>query len=217
LVLHNDAARGAALGRGGGDLGVGGMRNTLAVVFDTWYNGDEDDVLHDYVTVLTSGPDHGEHEVVRSVGSRLTPSFPVDVADGLLHRARVAYYPTLREDLVDLFTVAPAALPYLADLGEGRRIGTLVVWVDNLNRTEPLLAVPININLALDAPAGEAIVGFTSATGHAFEKHDVLYWHFCSTPECPNLDITPADALLGLDYHQASNVQIGVNGTLTPL
>lgn len=43
------------------------------------------------------------------------------------------------------------------DNGEGRRLGTLVVWVDGgIAADEPLLAVPINLSVVLDLPQDKA-------------------------------------------------------------
>ena len=38
FVLHNDAFGANALGNGGGGLGAGGIRNGLAIQFDTYQN-----------------------------------------------------------------------------------------------------------------------------------------------------------------------------------
>lgn len=88
---------------------------------------------------------------------------------------------------------------------QGRRIGTFAVYVDDM--TTPLIVFPINLSIALDLPEGDAIVGFTSSTGRAWEKHDILFWLFCNLNGCP---FTPLDPVTQnpiefnpvLDYHQ---------------
>lgn len=45
------------------------------------------------------------------------------------------------------------------DNGEGRRLGTLVVWLDEgIENDEPLLAVPINLSVLLDLPQDQVCV-----------------------------------------------------------
>ena len=41
----------AALGRGGGSLGYGGLISSLAIEFDTWANDDMGDVAYNHVAV----------------------------------------------------------------------------------------------------------------------------------------------------------------------
>lgn len=44
------------------------------------------------------------------------------------------------------------------DNGEGRRLGTLVVWLDDgIATDEPLLAVPINLSVLLDLPQDQVL------------------------------------------------------------
>ncbi len=52
--------------------------------------------------------------------------------------------------------------------------GTLTVAVDNA----PPLIVPIDLNAAITLNDGKAWVGFTGATGAAWEGHDILSWSF---------------------------------------
>lgn len=47
---------------------------------------------------------------------------------------------------------------HLQDGGEGRRLGTLVVWLDDgIAADEPLLAVPINLSVLLDLPQDKVL------------------------------------------------------------
>ena len=46
----------AALGRGGGSLGYGGLISSLAIEFDTWANDDMGDVAYNHVAVQAGGP-----------------------------------------------------------------------------------------------------------------------------------------------------------------
>ena len=55
FVLRADAPA-AAVGRGGGSLGYGGLRRSLAVEFDSWFNDDMGDMYYNHVSVQTGGP-----------------------------------------------------------------------------------------------------------------------------------------------------------------
>lgn len=45
----------------------------------------------------------------------------------------------------------------MQDNGEGRRLGTLVVWLDDgIASDEPLLAVPLNLSVLMDLPQDQA-------------------------------------------------------------
>ena len=45
---------------------------------------------------------------------------------------------------------------------QARRVGTLVVWVDDMS--QPLMAIPINLSIVLDNfPQGQAIIVSESA------------------------------------------------------
>lgn len=128
---------------------------------------------------------------------------PTQIADGRIHNAKIAYYRYLKYDLLPFFKGSSALLPYLLDNAENRRVGTLVVWVDDMET--PLMAVPINLSTVLDLDGGQAYVGFTSATGNSFEKHDMLKWYFCELNGCPRLFV-PDNWLDELDYHEATRL-----------
>lgn len=59
--------------------------------------------------------------------------------------------------------------------------GTLRVAVDGA--TTPLLQVNVDINSLLGLSDGTAWIGFTGATGGAWETHDIVNWTFASVPE----------------------------------
>jgi len=231
-VLHSDPNRTSALGAGGGGVGYAGLRWAVAVEFDTSYNPDlGDGAPRDHVQVQARGPD----PVTSDDASRLGAAAYVDIADGRVHRARIAYFPRVREDWVSRFTAAPPATRFLVDQGEGRRMGTLALWIDapsilNVSGAAdmplPTMAVPINLGAALRASTGTAVQGFTSATGRAFERHDILSWLFCEQPDCERAraasaareraeargdggrgsDVVENAKRSGLDYHRESNV-----------
>ena len=49
FVLHGDSNATATLGAGGEGMGYAGIRNAIAVEFDTWYNPDAGDLFTDHV------------------------------------------------------------------------------------------------------------------------------------------------------------------------
>jgi hypothetical protein len=59
--------------------------------------------------------------------------------------------------------------------------GLLTISVDN--SPTPLLQVNVDLATLLDLDDGLAWVGFTGATGAAWESHDILSWSFVSVPE----------------------------------
>jgi hypothetical protein len=107
-----------------------------------------------------------------------------------VHTVTIRYYERIVDELVGEMTAAPELLPWLVDGGEGRRVGTLAVWVDahgvDSNATHtlresgaplpteaPLIAVPINLAIALPLAEGTAWAGFTASTGYAV-RHSFL-------------------------------------------
>ena len=63
----------------------------------------------------------------------------------------------------------------------------LVVWYDGgIASDTPLLALPLNLASVLHLGDTDelAFIGFTAATGVAWEKHDILSWFFCEAATC---------------------------------
>ena len=56
FVLHNDAFGANALGGGGGGLGAGGLRNGLAIQFDTYQNVNQGDIAAPHTDFVTTDP-----------------------------------------------------------------------------------------------------------------------------------------------------------------
>ena len=185
FVVHGDPAGDHALGEPGSGLGYAGLTNVLAVEFDSWYNpragtsgaGEPDpDMLYDHIAVQAALPGGGG--VGAGPAHRLGRAARAPIADGRVHTARVLYEPHLRYDLLPLASGSPALLEhFLKDAGEGRRLGMLTVFYDNAS--QPLIAMPLNLNTVLRLPDNRAHLGFTAATGEAWQKHDLLSWRFC--------------------------------------
>ena len=186
FVLQNAGEH--SLGAGAESLGYGGIANALAVEFDTWHDASVRDPYENHVAVLTRGvhelrPDHGNH-----LGS--TVKVP-NLSDGASHLARVEYFPTWRNELA--LHPSFVAAPFLGKLMQGLRrgadrgkwwqpaeppaqhgLGVLRVFVDDL--ADPVLTVPVNLGAHLGLDQGRAWVGFTSATGAAYQNHEIGNW-----------------------------------------
>jgi len=184
FVIHGDANDADALGDGAEQLGYGGLRNSIAIEFDVWTNTgpDTDDIFYDHISIHSAGFSLPNESGPRtSLGS----SRPVDLADGELHRVRIKYYPHLVTNFLQGMTANENLVPYLKDNGEGRRLGTLAIFLDeNIEANKPDLSIPLNLSVLLDLPDGMAYVGFTASTGAQWENHDILKWEWCSASGC---------------------------------
>mmetsp|Transcript_50522 Transcript_50522/g.73890 ORF Transcript_50522/g.73890 Transcript_50522/m.73890 type:complete len:450 (+) Transcript_50522:62-1411(+) len=201
FVLQGDRDRAAALGRSGGQLGYGGIKNSLAVEFDTWYNPESNssDLIYDHVSIHAGGS--GEN-MENDAWARTEIASPRqhDVGDGSVHLVKIEYLPYLEFDYFKNFTANRYLTNFLKDHGENRRIGTLLVFMDDgVAADDPLLAVPINLSLAMALRQDRAYAGFTASTGRAWEKHDVLSWYWCDELPCE-----ATEELATFDYHQTS-------------
>jgi len=202
FVVHGDPTGEDAIGAPGAGVGYAGLENFIAVEFDTWYNTEDGnaDLLPDHISI------HGAALGGTSVPLDNLLGAPRihDVGDGQVHLVQVAYLPYLAHEYAGAFSTSAAAYPFMKDNGENRRMGTFVVWVDGgIAADAPLIAIPINLSVLLHLDLDLAYVGFTAATGKAWEKHDLLSWYWCDSDEC---DETTMDSY---DYHQTSVSHVG--------
>lgn len=195
FVIQRSVNTTEAIGGVGAQMGFGGIENSLAIAFDTWQNQGQDTLNVDHVSIQSRGKlandalEEGLLGVPRAY----------DLADGELHLARIAYYSDLKPEYLDKLVASDSLLPYLKDNGEQKRVGTLLVFLDEgIENDVPLMALPINLSLLLDLPDDKAYVGFTSSTGRFYEKHDIVSWVFCDEEPCD----TPEKS--DFDYHQTS-------------
>jgi hypothetical protein len=211
LVIHNadDSSRKSQyqLGGNGGQMGFGGIPNSLAIAFDTWQNPGEDTLGVDHISVQSRGtlPNDALESGLLGVPRAQ------EIADGIIHMARVKYFPELKPEYLDKLAASESLIPYLLDNGEQKRVGTLVVYVDDGIATDTaLLAMPINLSLLIKMPGDKAFVGFTSSTGRFYEKHDILSWVWCDQEPCDNAE------LADFDMHQTSKFFTNKKRKFTP-
>ena len=227
-----------ALGAGSGGLGYAGIRNSLAVEFDTFTNAWDPTANHVAVQscgMQTNGPVHDpgtytigtNHNVssclVGSLATGINSSIPhlgvscgtSSCADGAPHEVVIEYTP-------------PA-------IANGN--GTLVVWIDPTfitgthtpTATAPkAINIPYNIDNTYNSQGvslsggTSAWVGFTASQTIMPQAHDVLAWEF--TPHTPTQITqvippggTEADYVFG-GHHMGVNFYSGyVNDQNDPL
>ena len=177
FVLHGDSRETAAVGTSGSQLGYGGIANSVAIEFDTWSNPEPADLIWDHVSIHSNG------KVPNSANeaSRLVVPVRQLLGDGAIHRVQVRYETELNVNYLSAFSVSYNVLQYVRDLSEGRRIGTLLVFIDDgIDNDIPCLAVPLNLAVLLQLEQDVAYVGFTASTGRRWEKHDILSWKYCT-------------------------------------
>ncbi|MEO6710530.1 MAG: L-type lectin-domain containing protein, partial [Planctomycetota bacterium] len=191
FVIENDPRGPLAFGDGGTEMGYGhdqinppsnAINNSLVVEIDTWLSAG--DLSDNEISVQTGGSGVNRADAGFSLG-RVIPA--INMSNGAVHVMRINYVP-----------------------------GTLDVYLDNL--VTPVLSVPWDFNsggtwVVSGTPVGgmnliggsSAYVGFSSATGGAWENHDVLSWDWSSCPaaivyctaKINSLGCTPAIGALG--------------------
>lgn len=71
FVIQNDRQRTKTIGkRKGSAMGYGGIRNSIAIEFDTWFNDNTGDMWEDHVSVQVSGPPNFRRPIVDRVEGR---------------------------------------------------------------------------------------------------------------------------------------------------
>ena len=202
FILHRDENDTEALGNPGEGMGYEGIRNSLAIEFDTWWNAKANsttggaDLVTDHISVHSRGGEGNSASESFALGQ----ARPANIGDGKVHVAKISYFPYLALQYLEKFTATPSLVQYLKDNGENRRMGTLLVYIDEgIADDEPLMAVPINLSVLLRLPQDQAYVGFTAATGLRWEKHDIINWMWCDSVPCD------ASKVADFDYNQESS------------
>jgi len=167
--------------------GYDGIRNNLAVKFDTYYNHEQHEPFENHISVQTrgwSGPNSADHNF--SLG--YTNTIP-DLTDGEID-VRIKYVPRFDVDEItkESFTVTSHTMHFFenSDYPHGGMadwsiagLGLLYIYVENLK--DATLVIPLNLDATLKLNHGRAWVGFTASTGiDTFQVHDILQWKFSS-------------------------------------
>ncbi|WP_052158191.1 L-type lectin-domain containing protein, partial [Lacinutrix jangbogonensis] len=95
FVLKTSSA--AVVGTAGGDLGYGGINNSMAVEFDTWQNNDRNDPSNDHVAILLNGiTNHasGPSWIPNPVNASATSG---NIEDGNLHDVKISWRAAAQE------------------------------------------------------------------------------------------------------------------------
>lgn len=150
-----------AIGSLGGGIGYDGIPNSLAIEFDTYANDSNQienflDPNDNHIAILSNGtnPNSSKH-ILPYIRAQTTKIMPLKT-DGTIYTAKIEYDANNKKITVWLDTTEKFANPVLEASG-----------------------IDLRSLLNLDQFEG-AYIGFTSATGNAYENHDILSWNFCT-------------------------------------
>ncbi|MDQ1265616.1 MAG: hypothetical protein QG635_767 [Bacteroidota bacterium] len=148
----------------GGGIGYHSLPNSLAVEFDTFSNDSTQfenygDPNGNHIAVMSCGikPNTSKHGGASTLGMNENPM--KIKADGTIYYAKIDYKEVGKSMRIYLDTVKESKAPP-------------ILIVDDIE-LKTLLDLEQNVR---------AYVGFTAATGSAWENHDILSWYFCPRP-----------------------------------
>lgn len=165
FVIQGSSAN--ALGGGGGDIGYGGITNSLAVEFDTFDDSSapQDDPNSNHIAIISNGTyantashclftdndcsngtDHTQSSIVAVTNSAL----PFTLTDGAVHNVTITY-------------------------SGDTNGGNLTVTVDNATI---VTATNLNLQTLLGLSNGSAWVGFTGGSGGGGESGYISSWSY---------------------------------------
>ena len=107
--------------------------------------------------------------------------------DGEVHVAKIEYTPGL--DFNPEEQPHWSSTPFLQQFVKSDGIGTLRVWVDDMDTA--VINMPLSLKYALKLTDGAAMVGFTAATGSMWQNHDLIDWSFVQYSPNPDSDCPP--------------------------
>ncbi|RHX98214.1 hypothetical protein DYB36_009521 [Aphanomyces astaci] len=180
FVIQNEG--GASIGRGGHEVGYGGIRNAVSVEFDTTYNADTADMYENHVSIHTRGrsqPNSAHHAYSLGATSEYVHRHTLTTHTGRCHMivplCLIIVGPFAPHFQASAYVSQFFAKTTGASAWGSAGVGCLQVTVDD--RT--VLSVPLHLDNTLDLTGGRAFVGFTAATGAAaWQAHDILSWQW---------------------------------------
>lgn len=188
FVIQNNAV--PALGIGADGLGYTGVRNCLAVEFDTRQSEPRHDPNANHISIHLLRTQTNSADHTHSLGA-VSDGLP-NLADGAPHTARITCLgTTLAVYLDDLdHPVLTVALP-------------------------PPEGMAGSLDEALGLADGQAWIGFTATTGDAGESHDLLSWSFLPAPSPLTVSLTtPLD---GASFVVGTRITLGAAASSTGL
>ena len=146
-----------ALGAAGGSLGYAGIKPSVGVEFDTFYNSGLD-LNGNQVAILKNGNVAGIAAIAPYGETNCQPPTGVFgcMGNGDIWSVWIDY--------------------------DGTNLNVAIAD-QSLTRPANLISYPINIPKLLGQ--NSAYAGFTSATGNGVENHEILFWHFSPAPADP--------------------------------
>ena len=174
FVIQN--AGNNAVGSWGGGLGYAGIKNSLAIEFDTYQNFWPDDSILDpsgnHIAVFSNGKEANKPYHTTSAQIGVTSNIPLMKSSGTLYHSMIDYNNSTKILSIYLDTTGNFDKPVLEI--NGIDFSTLLLLDKNTN----------------------AYIGFTSATGNAWENHDITSWRFCGETPAIISDVYDTDSQL---------------------
>lgn len=168
-----------------------GIINSLAVGFDTYQNSDLNDLSNNHVEIQSclNSPNTVDSSCRKADVDLTALAHAINMADGKFHTATISFTPA-------------------AGCNNSACPGILDVILDNQDLFPPTSSNPsggVGFDMTtLGSSSGSALVGFTAATGGAFDNQDIASWTF--TPQAQSAPVsTNTQALLAFNGGTNSN------------
>lgn len=164
FVIQN--ASNDVFGSNGGGIGYSGIPNSLAIEFDV-FNNDSTQIINlndpngNHIAVMCNGVNENSSDHKANSCLITNPNILIIRSDSTIYYAKIEY------------NIEP---------------NTLKVYLDTIEEFKDPLIILKNLDISqlLNLIDGDkAYLGFTSATGTAWQNHDLLSWYVCPIPQSP--------------------------------